>query len=182
LIVAPVLVRAPAVAVAQVLEEAGMAEEWSEQQRVERLREIQAAYPDIDVTSLAAGVLAGPASPDRPPVPVWEYLEYLAAHPEISKDAISRTRFPVALYSGDTTVTSIAELLTPRPRVPTSVPTVDDVIDLYKLMHEAGAMRWNPETRTHEEVKPPASYVDSVYGTWRRGLQAKAARPGRPTE
>lgn len=159
-----------------------MAEEWSEQERVEWLREIQAAHPDIDVASLAGGILAGPASADRPPVPVWEYLEYRAAHPEISMDAISRTRFPVALYSGDTTVTSIAELLAPGPRVAAFVLAAEDIIDLYKLMHEAGAMRWNPETRTHEEVRPPASYVDSVYGTWRRGLQAKAAKRGRPTE
>jgi hypothetical protein len=114
-----------------------VAREWSEQQRLERLRAPQSAYPDVDVSGLAAGTLAGPASPERPSVPVWEYLEYRAAHPEMSMEAISRARFQVALLGGGTLAMSIAELTAPGPHPPTLAITPKDLIDLYRLIDEA---------------------------------------------
>ncbi len=50
----------------------------------------QAGFPNFDAEGLAAGHLAGPASTDRPSVPVWEYLVYVATHPEVSIEEISR--------------------------------------------------------------------------------------------
>jgi hypothetical protein len=157
---------------------ANMGEEFSEEQRAERLGILRAAHPEIDIEALAGGTLAGPASPDRPPVPVWDYLDYLTAHPELSVDEMSHIRFPIALYGGTTMVTSIAELTAPGPAVPTYAPAADDIVQLYRLMYQAGALRWNPQSRTHEEIKPRAAYVKSVYDKWRALLQSKIIADG----
>ncbi len=136
-----------------------MEENGAEDQQAELARKLKASHPEADIDSLVAGSLAGPASPDRPPVPAWEYLNYLASHPELSINDLSRTRFPVALQAGTTMVTSIAELIAPGPVPVTYQVTAEDVVRLYQLMHEAGVMRWNPQTRTHEEIAPPASVL-----------------------
>jgi hypothetical protein len=150
-----------------------MSEELAEEQRREKLRAIQAAAPpDVDIEALAAGSLAGPASPDRPPVPVWEYLDYQAAHPELSMDALAQIRFPIELHGGGVRmVTSLAELTLAGPRRPTYQVRPEDLIRLYQLIHESGGMIWNAPTRTHQEVKPPASYVQQVAEIWRGELE-----------
>jgi hypothetical protein len=150
-------------------------EQLLEERRRDQLRAIQAAAPpDVDIESLAAGSLAGQASPDRPPVPVWEYLDYQAAHPEFSIEAISRIRFPVELHGGGARmVTSIAEFTAPGPRSPTYTVNPEDIVRLYRLIFEAGAMIWNPQTRTHEEIRPSASYARQVAEAWRRELEAR---------
>ena len=154
-----------------------MTEPLSEDERLKLLETIRASAPShIDVDSLAAGELAGPVSPDRPPVPAWEYLDYLAAHPELSLDELSQFRFPILLHNGYTTVTSIAELIAPGPIPSTYHLTPQDVVRLYQLQHEAGALRWNADTRTHEEVKPLADYRADVYGRWHQELDAKSPR------
>jgi hypothetical protein len=117
----------------------------------------QAGFPDFDAESLAAGHLAGPASKDRPPVPVWEYLDYVAQHPEVSIDEISQVRFPISFHGGGSMITSIAEHMAPGPVPPTFSVTTEDIVRLFALMHDAGAMQWNAATRTIEELKPRAS-------------------------
>jgi hypothetical protein len=153
-------------------------DEISEEHRLQRFREIneaarQSGLPDYDAKALAAGHLAGPASTDRPPVPVWEYLDYVATHPEVSIEEISQVRFPISFHGGGSTVTSIAEHTAPGPVPPTFVVAAEDVVGLYALMHDAGAMQWDAGTRTIEELKPHASYAPAIYEKWRSQLKLR---------
>ena len=155
-----------------------MSDELSEKHRLKIFRELneaahQAGFPNFDAEGLAAGRLAGPASTDRPPVPVWEYLDYVAKHPEVSIDEISQVRFPISYHGGGSTVTSIAEYTAPGPVPPTFVVTAEDIVRLYVLMHDAGAMQWNAGTRTIEELKPRASYAPAIYEKWRSQLEPR---------
>lgn len=145
----------------------------SEDERAERVAQMQADAP-IDISGLLAGELVGPVSADRPPVPVWEYLDYLEAHPELSIDQLSRVRFPVTLYNGDVTVTSIAEGLAPGPIPATYDMTPQDVVRLYQVQHDVGAFRWNADTLTHEQTKPLAAYHAAVRDRMRQDLDARA--------
>lgn len=153
-----------------------MDDELSEAQRQEILRTLRQEQPDVDIDGLVAGKLAGPASGDRPPVPVWEYLDYPGEHPELSLEWIVQVRFPIDFFGGGSTVTSIAEHLAPGPHPARFVLDAGDIVRLYRLRHEAGALRWNAETRTHEETMPQSAYVKAVYATWAAELERKATR------
>lgn len=150
-----------------------MPEEPQDDERVARVRAVLGPGAPGGIEVLAAGVLAGPASPDRPAIPVWQYLDYLAAHPGVTLDDLTQARFPTVLYSGETTVNSIAELIAPGPIASTYAITAEDIVRLYQLKYEAGALRWNPETRTHEEIKPADSYVGKVFPGWRNELEKR---------
>lgn len=156
-----------------------MRDETSDEHRLQIFRELneaahQAGVPDFDAESLAAGHLAGPASTDRPPVPVWEYIDYAATHPEVTIDEISQTRFPISFHGGGSTVTSIAEYMAPGPVQSAVAVTVEDVVRLYALMHAAGAMQWDPQSRTIEELKPRASYAPAIYEKWQSQLKPRS--------
>jgi hypothetical protein len=156
-----------------------MSGELSEERRLEIIRGLQDdarrdGFPDVDIESLVAGHLAGPASTDRPPVPVWEYLDYVEAHPGLSIEELAKVRFPILFHGGGSTVTSIAEHTAPGPVPPTFVVTAEDVVRLFALMHEVGAMQWNAETRTIEELRPRDSYAPAIYEKWSSQLR----RPG----
>lgn len=159
----------------------------SEEQRREFIRELerrrpgpdwaevvsrlQAAHPRLDVRGLFGGSLAGPASDDRPPVPMWEYPRYLRDNPEVSIGELTTTRVLIRTLAG-AVVLSIEELMRPGP-VPQSRPLdAEDVIRLYRLIHEAGAMTWDAATRSHVETKSPQAYAE-VYARWRDELDAK---------
>jgi len=153
-----------------------VSDELTEERRLKMLQELNeaarhAGFPDFDAERLAAGNLAGPASRDRPPVPVWEYLDYVAHHPEVSIDEISQIRFPISFYGGESMVTSIAEHTAPGPVPPTFAVTAEDIVRLFALMHDAGAMQWNVETRTIEEVEPRATYAPAIFEEWRSQLK-----------
>lgn len=49
----------------------------TEDQRLEIVRDLQEDHPDLDWENLLAGSLAGPASTDRPDMPVWEYRSFV---------------------------------------------------------------------------------------------------------
>ncbi len=152
-----------------------MSEESEEDERRERIRALKAVAPaGVDVESLLAGSLAGPASDARPPVPVWEYLDYLAERRELSLDDIVRTRFPIRLHGGETTVTSIAEL-TSGPGSATYRVGPAEVVRLYRLQHEFGALTWEPVDRMHVEAMPPSAYRAAVFDAWRRELDSREA-------
>lgn len=152
----------------------GMNEHRSEEQRQEILRLIKEAQPDRDMSNVIAGSLAGPASPDRPPVPVWKYLAYKDEQQELTLTQIEQYRFPIILHGGETMITSLAEMTEPAGP-PTATPTyiVDtvDAIRLYELMHIRGALGWNADTLSHEELLAPSDYRESVYEEWRKGLR-----------
>jgi hypothetical protein len=156
--------------------EENVGEEVSGEVPEDWLARLRAIHPEVDVAALAGGSMAGLPSTDRPEVPVWEYLEYVAERPKLTLDALAEMRFPIALHAGTTMVTSIAEMLAPGPHPPTYQTGPEDVVQLYRFMHEAGALVWNPVTRTHEEVLPPASYRGPVYEKWRRYLHDKSVR------
>lgn len=152
-----------------------MNEQRAEELPPEILRLIKEAQPDIDVSNVIIGSLAGPASPNRPPVPVWEYLVYMdEQQPKLTLAEIEQYRFPIILHGGETMITSIADMTQPAGP-PTAPPTyiVDtpDVIRLYKLMHIHGALGWNVDTLSHEELLTPSDYRESVYEEWREGLR-----------
>ena len=145
----------------------------SDEFRLEIRRRFQEAHPEADVEGMMGGSLAEPASADRPPVPVWEYLDYQAAHPEISVEQIERIRFPIALYGGETMVTSIFEMTHMiGPPQPSYDFTVVNVVRHYRILHEHGAMSWNASTRTLEETLPRTEYWDAVSEQWRGELKS----------
>jgi len=77
----------------------GTGEPLSEEHRQQIINQIRAdaekaGFPDYDVESRLAGDLAGPASEDRPGVPVWHYFDYVAA--ELKPDPIEPSVVPTA--------------------------------------------------------------------------------------
>ena len=157
-----------------------MSNKLSEEHRSEIFRELneaaqRAGSPNFEAERLAAGHLAGPASIDRPPVPVWEYLDFVTKHPGVSVNEFSQVRFPISFHGGGSTVTSIAEHTAPGPIPATFVVTAEDIAYLYALMHDEGAMQWNATTttRTIEELKPHASYAPAIFKKWRSQLESR---------
>ncbi len=59
-----------------------MSDELSEERRLEIMRGLKDRFPRRNIEDLLGGHLAGPASPDRPPVPVWDYLHYIGSSPD----------------------------------------------------------------------------------------------------
>jgi hypothetical protein len=140
----------------------------SEDERRERVRMLVESAPDgVDIERLLAGSLAGPESADRPDVPVWEYVEYAATHPDVTLDDLGEVRFPIRNARGDTVPTSIDELLKPGPGPAAVHPTRRDIVDLYAAMHAAGLLRWDAATRTIVRVDAPSSDVAAVAAAWR---------------
>jgi hypothetical protein len=136
-------------------------EGMSEEERLAILVELAREHPGL--TAPGAGVLAGRATPSRPAVPVWDYLAYHAANPDVSLTDLAAVRFPVVFYGGQSsTVTSINELLDPGPIPPTTVLTVESVIGMYAYLHDAGILGWNPETRAVEHLRPDEEYAAAV--------------------
>lgn len=81
-----------------------------EEQRLATLRSLEAQHPGAAV--LAAGKLAGPATPDRPNVPIWEYENYVEKHRDVDLEDLVAVRFPVIFFGGDgVTIDSAAEYL-----------------------------------------------------------------------
>ena len=151
-----------------------------EEHRSEIFRELneaaqQSGSPNFDAERLAAGHLAGPASIDRPAVPVWEYLAFVTKHPGVSVNEISQVRFPISFHDGGSTVASIAEHTAPGPIPATFLVAAEDIVYLYALMHDEGAMQWNATTTTTtiEELKPHAPYAPAIFKKWRSQLESR---------
>jgi hypothetical protein len=149
----------------------GVDGELTEQRRLAIIRELKEEHPGVDIESTLAGALAGPASEDRPSVPVWEYPDYVAAHPEVSLEDLVEARFPITYPTGERGVGSIAEYLHRIPgRTPVYLVEPVDVIELFRLEHEAGMLDWDPETRGLRMLRP-ARTSPEVYETWRKTLR-----------
>lgn len=104
--------------------------------------------------TLIAGSLAGPAWENRPPVPVWEYLDYQRAHPDISLDQIAATRFPVKIYGGDIMPTSLAEHIGTWSGA-SRILTLEDIVAYFRIKHERGALDWDKGEPDAYRVPPP---------------------------
>ena len=129
-----------------------------EEKRLAILGRLERTRPGL--SKLAGGVLAGPATPRRPDVPIWEYARFAAIHPEISTDELVEIRFPVVFFGGqDYTITSAAEELEPAP-VPRPRPwTLDTVIDMWTALLTGGIVRWNSELRAVEMIQPMSDHT-----------------------
>ena len=140
----------------------------SEERRLEIIEQIRqqardAGYPDFDVESVLGGHLAGPASADRPDVPVWQYAEYAAAS-ETTLEELLQIRFPLWFYGGST-ITSVAEELRPPRVVPEVMATADEIIHRYEMMHAAGVLEWDSDARAVRQVKSMSEYR-RVFSLW----------------
>ena len=140
----------------------------TEDDRRERVRMLVESAPDgVDIESLLAGSLAGPESPDRPDVPVWEYVEYAATHPDVTLQDLGQVRFPIRNARLDTTFpTSIDELLKPGNGPAAVHRTRRDIIDLFAVMHAAGLLRWDAATRTIVQVDARSYDVAAGHAAW----------------
>jgi hypothetical protein len=129
---------------------------------------VESAPAGVDVERLLAGSLAGPESADRPDVPVWEYVDYAAAHPDVTLADLGAVRFPIRSARGGTFPTSLDELLKPGPAPAAVELTRGDIVELYAAMHAAGLLRWDAATRTIVQVDaPPSRDVAAVHAAWR---------------
>ncbi|HEY8716995.1 hypothetical protein [Pengzhenrongella sp.] len=140
----------------------------TEDERRERVRMIVESAPDgVDIESTLAGVLVGPESTDRPDVPMWEYVEYAATHPDVTLHDLGAVRFPIRNARLDTTYpTSIDELLKPGNGHVGLARTRRDIVDLFAVMHEAGLLRWEAATRTIVQVEVPSTDAAALHAAW----------------
>lgn len=124
-----------------------------EKERLRILERLNADAPRVDHERIAAGTLAGRATPDRPDVPPWGYQQYAEQHPDTSLDELVRVRFPeVFAEERGATVSSIAEFLDDHGLPRGAQFTVDEALDRWRFLHDAGVVRWNSSTRAVEHV------------------------------
>ncbi len=130
--------------------------EWEpldEEERLAIVRDILEEHPQHDVANSLAGALLGPATADRPDLPVWEYLDFVAANPSVPLSALTAVRFPVLFVEGESSVTSIDEDLRPPPSHLKHMPKMTVILDAealirrYVMEHDAGLVEWDPRTR-----------------------------------
>ena len=128
-----------------------------EAKRLAILERLERDRPGL--SKLTAGVLAGPATPDRPDVPIWEYLRFADTHPEVSIDELARIRFPLVFFGGEeSTVQAAAEELEPHPAPTRWLQTIETVVEQWSALFTAGVVRWNSELRAVEMILPMTEY------------------------
>jgi hypothetical protein len=117
------------------------------------VRDILEDHPEHDIANSSSGALLGPASPDRLCLPVWEYLDFVAANPSVPLSTLTAVRFPVLFFEGESDVTSIDEELRPLPSHLKHTPKLTVVLDAEALIrryiaeHDAGLVEWDPGSR-----------------------------------
>jgi hypothetical protein len=138
---------------------------------------LKAERPDLDWDNLLSGALAGPAGPDRPDLPVWEYPNIARDNPDVQLRDLTAVRFPVRYFEGPSSVTSIDEELRPLPSSykgtapkPRYIITAEAIIRRYAAMHEAGLIVWDPNERGIVYVKPLGAQR-KVLAQWIHTLQ-----------
>lgn len=143
----------------------------SDAERDEMKRNMLEEQPDADLENLLMGELYGPASPDRPDLPVWDYLSFTEAHSEVALNDLTSVRFPVRYFEGESGVTSVDEELKPFPRsykgrVPEPAYLIDAaaIVRGYAMEHAAGLQEWDHDARGIVRLPPR--------GAWREVLQA----------
>ncbi|KPG80230.1 hypothetical protein AEQ27_12680 [Frigoribacterium sp. RIT-PI-h] len=147
-----------------------------EEERLAVLASLEALHPGLSKT--ASGTLAGPATRDRPDVPIWDYEQYSQERPEVELDDLVAVRFPVIFYGGeDFTIDSAAEHLRTDPVAPPVPVTLASVLDMWKQLHTAGVVAWDHDQRAVEHVRPQQAY-EAVVARWGRDLQLKELPPG----
>ncbi len=113
-----------------------------EEERLAVLQRLKAERPCS--SSLAAGQLAGRATPGRPNVPIWEYQHYVDEHPDVDLGRLISVCFPVVFFGGEEfTIDSAAEHLRTDAFPPPDPWTLSTVIDMWSKLHAAGGVRWD---------------------------------------
>lgn len=130
----------------------------------ERLELVRKLREDPRLASIPlAGRLAGRATPDRPAVPPWEYVEYAAATDGISLADLAGVRIPEIFFGGkDFGVFSIAEWTEPSPGRVNSSLSVEDVIALFVYLHASGVVGWDSEQRAITHLRPLQVYGRAI--------------------
>lgn len=143
-------------------------------------RDLLEDRPGLDLDNLLMGELAGPASPDRPDLPVWEYRSHVRSRPDVSLADLTRVRFPVRFFEGPADVTSVDEELKPFPRsfrgpVPEPVYVIDAeaILRRYEMEHDAGLQEWDHDARGIVRLQPLAARRP-VIEAWVRTLERVA--------
>jgi hypothetical protein len=138
-------------------------EPFDERERLEIVRDILRQHPEHDIANSLGGALAGPASPERPDVPVWDYLRFIESHPSTPLSELTAIRFPVLHFEGVSSVASIDEWLRPPPShlktAPRSIFVIDaeSLIRRYAMEHDAGLVEWDPRSRGIRYLAPFAA-------------------------
>ena len=155
---------------------------FDEKERLALVREIREQQPNADLDNLLMGALAGPATPDRPDVPVWDYLTYAQQHPETPFSVLITVRFPVLLFGGVSSVTSVVEHLKPLPvsfrgvrPEPTYCIDAEAIIRQYMMLRDAGLIEWEPAWRGIRYTAP-VDAIRPVMAAW-YGTLEKAGPP-----
>jgi hypothetical protein len=124
--------------------ERGPEPERTDAEVAELVKRMKEDRPDLDWDNLLTGRLAGPATPDRPDVAVWDYVTFVDNHPEVRLSDLTAVRFPVRYFEGSSSVTSVDEELRPfpssfkgTPPQPRFLETPHTVIDRYRALHDA---------------------------------------------
>jgi hypothetical protein len=146
-----------------------------EQNRLLTLARLEAARPGL--SALAAGALAGPATPDRPNVPIWDYASHVHEHSDIHLEDLVNVRFPVVFYGGaDFTIDSAAEYLrTDSVAAPVPV-TLPSVLELWQRLHDAGIVEWDRERRAVVHLKPLGEH-SAVVADWELSRRQQSGPP-----
>lgn len=139
-------------------------EPFDERERLKVVRNIVEQHPQVDLANSLGGALAGPASPDRPNVPVWDYLELAQSDPSLSLAELSAVRFPVLFFEGESSVSSVDEYLRPppshlkvQPPPPRFVIDAPAIIRRYRMERDAGLVEWDPRSRGIRYLVPVAN-------------------------
>ncbi|BDI23095.1 hypothetical protein [Herbiconiux sp. L3-i23] len=136
-----------------------------EEKRRALLESLAAAHSGA--SARAAGVLAGPATPDRPDVPIWEYRRHVSEHPEVDLADLIAVRFPMLFHGTDEfTITSAEEELEPAPIAAPNPVTLDQVLGMWEHLHDAGVVRWDSERRLVELIRPMDDYAAAIADWW----------------
>jgi hypothetical protein len=147
-------------------------EGMDEDERLAILEKLDGDHPGRELSSRAAGRLAGPATKDRPDVPIWNYLGYLASHPDADTAELIAIRFPVIFFGGnESTIESAEEFLLEGPVAATNPPTFESVVGMWQYLHAAAVVRWNSELRAVEHIQPFERYRKALR-EWREVLRS----------
>jgi hypothetical protein len=125
----------------------------TDEEIAEMVREMKADRADLDWDNSQSGRLLGPASPNRPDFPVWEYAAVADSDPNVRLEDLTAVRFPIRLPDGSLEVASVDEELRPMPshlaKPPRPIPRWDAraVISRYIALHDAGLLEWDPIER-----------------------------------
>lgn len=145
---------------------------FSEAERQKMIAQLAERLPGRDLSKLLAGHLAGPADPDRPPVPIWEFVQY-AATAGTGIGELAKWRYPLEIFEGGSTIVSIAEEvdqnLRGHPRI-----TAADVIRRYQLLANSGAITWSARRKSIIELVPREEKIP-IYRAWWEEVTSRAS-------